>query len=335
MSGQRRMYLGGPDGVVILGECDGRWEPERTILDGMDVRSLLVTDQAGPMYAQIADSVYVSSDGGQSWDRVFEPKGRIFTVSYNPTNAHAVYVGMEPVALYRSRDAGGTWEDIESLRRQPEWVRETWWSPAYPHESHVRDVYVDPRDANRIYVALEHGGVMRSDDDGRSWENLIDGFETLDIHVVRTHPLHSHIVYAATARGVYRSEDFGREWVRTQDGLSYDHTGGFVVSRGEPTALFLSAARGTPPSWARPTGAEASVFRSDDDGSTWQRLGGGLPAQAKGAYRSLIADPLDPDRVYVGVVDPKPTVWGSADRGDTWSVLHEATGSARLLCIAA
>jgi photosystem II stability/assembly factor-like uncharacterized protein len=242
---------------------------------------------------------------------------------------------MEPVALYRSRDAGATWEEIESLRRQPEWIRETWWSPAYPHEGHVRDLCVDPRDGKRIYVALEHGGVMRSDDDGRTWENVSDGFETLDIHVVRAHPLHASIVYAATARGVYRSEDFGRAWVRTRDGLSHDHTGAFAMSAGSCPTLFLSAARGTPPSWARPSGAEASVFRSDDDGLTWHRLGGGLPVQAQAPFRSVITDPRDPNRVYAGMADPNGMVWGSADRGDTWHVLYEATGPARLLGVAA
>jgi photosystem II stability/assembly factor-like uncharacterized protein len=287
------------------------------------------------MYAQVADHIYRSGDGGVSWDRVFAPAGTIYALARDPTHASTVYVGMEPVALYRSRDAGDTWVEIESLRLQPEWVRETWWSPAYPHEGHVRDLCVDPRDGNLIYVALEHGGVMRSDDDGSTWENMSDGFETLDIHVVRVHPFEASIVYAATARGVYRSEDSGGTWVRTQDGLSCDHTGGFAVSAGARPRLFLTAARGTPPSWARATGAEASVFCSDDDGLTWQRLGGGLPVQAKAPFRTVVADPHDPARVYVGKAEPNLMVWGSADRGETWNVLYEAAGMTRMLCVAA
>jgi photosystem II stability/assembly factor-like uncharacterized protein len=332
---ERRLYLGGPAGVVVVRQRSGRYLPSETMLDGMDVRGLWIADPAELMYAQVADTILRSSDGGQTWDRVFAPIGKIFAFLCDPAHPATAYVGLEPVALYRTRDAGDTWEELDSVRRQPESVRDHWWSPAYPHEAHVRDVCIDPDDRARIYVALEHGGIMRSDDDGRNWENLSDGFETLDIHNVRVHPRHAQLVYAATARGMYRSEDGGRGWVRTADGLSFDHTGAFAVSTGASVSLFVSAARGTPPSWARPTGAEACVFRSDDDGMTWRRLGGGLPVPAPSPFRALLVDPLDPDRIYLATAEPHATIWGSADRGESWSVLCEAPYPCRLLSVAA
>lgn len=331
MPTQRAMYLGTEEGVLILAERGGRWEPQRTILEGRDVQALLVPTADGPMYAGLRDSVYVSHDGGTSWDRGFE--GNVHAVEVDPCDPQTVYVGTEPVGLYRSRDAGETWEEIESLRRQPESVRERWWSPQYPHEAHVRGLYIDHRDVKRMYVALEHGGVMRTDDGGDTWQVLIDGFENVDIHVVAGHPVHRNVVFAATARGLYRSEDLGRGWVRAQGGLACDHTECFAVASGAHTTLFLAAGRGTPPSWARATGAESSVFRSDDDGVSWQRLDGGLPASTRSAFRGLVVDPLDPARVYLGAVDPDPRVWCSIDRGDTWSTVYESPGPLRLLCV--
>lgn len=332
MSSQSRMYVGGQSGAVVLAERAGRWEQRRTILKGRNVQALRVPNESGLMYAKLEDGVYASGDGGHSWDRVFE-KGEytLYTLDVDPSSPETVYVGLEPVALYRSRDAGDSWEEIASLRCQPEAVREKWWFPVYPHQAHVKYLHVDPRDSQRIFVALEHGGILRTDDGGKTWEDLCDGFENLDLHYVLTHPTRRDVVYAGSARGIYRSDDFGRDWVRTEDGSSYEDTGGLAIGVGARTTFYMAASRGTPPSWARPTGADSCVFRSEDDGQTWKPLSG-LPGHAKSEYNGLTVDPLDPDRVYV---HSGTKVWCSADRGDTWTVVYEAENAARLLCVAA
>src|SRR5581483_8122580 len=179
------MYLGSPSGATVLREDDGRFVLEATALEGMDVRSIAVSEHDGSLFAQVGDTIHRSNDSGGTWTPVLAPTGKISALVSDRTSPGTVYVGTEPVALYRSRDAGATWEEIVSLRCQPEAIRDTWWGPAYPHQGHVRDICVDPSDPRRIYVALEHGGVMRSDDDGGTWEWLAEGFETLDIHVVQ------------------------------------------------------------------------------------------------------------------------------------------------------
>ena len=72
MSGQRQMYLGSKDGVLVLAEHDGQWQEERRLLPGKNVKSLEAPEGTPLMYAKAADGVYASSDSGQSWDRVFE-----------------------------------------------------------------------------------------------------------------------------------------------------------------------------------------------------------------------------------------------------------------------
>jgi photosystem II stability/assembly factor-like uncharacterized protein len=341
MSGQRKMYLGTKEGVLVLGDQDGRWEHERTILPGRHVQSLAAPDGTQLMYAKLADGVYASSDSGHSWDHVFE--GNVYYLHVDPSNPETIYAGMEPVALYRSQDCGDSWVEIDSLRRQPDAIRDKWWFPQFPYEGHVKHMHVEPRDSRRLYVALEHGGFLRSDDGGTTWEDVTDGVEYIDCHVVAGHPTRDNVVFGGTARGFYRSEDYGHNWIMAEDGLTRDDVGSFAVMGGAQPSLFLTATRGSPPSWVRPTGAESAVFRSNDDGQSWQELRKGLPDTIVRVAGGLRIDPIEQDRVYFSTSDFTGNytvaggtarggqVWMSPDRGDAWTCVYESATPIQLL----
>jgi len=343
MAERRRMYLGTEHGIVALTGDDHHWEFERTMLEGVQVYKMVAPAGAGILYAHARDGVHVSSDDGRSWDRVFPSDA--FYIAVDPSNPKSLYVGTEPVHLYRTVDAGDSWEELESLAQQPESIRDKWWFPVYPHDSHVKTIYVDPRSRGRVYVGLEHGGILRTDDGGKSWEEVSDGIEYLDIHMVGGDPAQENVVYAATARGFYRSDDYGHDWILAEEGLDRDDFHAFAAQPGPCTSLFLTATRGTPPSWVRPSGAEGAVFRSEDSGLTWQQLGGGLPENLKRAPEFLAVDPLDEARLYVSASDHQDRlpegiqaggeVWVTADRGAIWSQVYEAKQPIRILCVGA
>lgn len=343
MADARRMYVGTEAGIVVLAEIDGRWHHERVTLEGKDVDALVASNEARLLYAGLAhDGVYVSSDSGRSWDRVLE--GDVRSLAVDPSTPSTVYAGTEPVHVYRSKDSGDSWAELESLQRLPEAIREKWWFPVYPHESHVLTLFVDPHDGRRVYLGLEHGGILRTDDGGETWEDVSDGIEYLDIHMVVGDPSREDLVYAATARGFYRSEDFGRGWVLSHEGMTRDYMHDFVVRPGARSALFMTTANGTPPAWMRATKAESAIFRSDDSGLSWQQLGGGLPSSMERMVWNVVGDPLDENRLYAATGDYSPNlpkaavpggdVWVSADRGDTWARVHEASAPVRKLCVA-
>jgi photosystem II stability/assembly factor-like uncharacterized protein len=296
------------------------------------------------MYAKLADGVYGSSDSGQSWDRVFE--GDVYYLQVDPSNPATIYAGMEPVALYKSEDCGDSWVEIDALRRQPDAIRDKWWFPQYPYEGHVKAMHIESRDPRRIYVAIEHGGFLRTDDGGKTWEDITDGIEYIDCHIVHSHPTQENIVFGGTARGFYRSEDYGRNWIRVESELTRDDIGSFATIGGAHASLFLTATNGSPPSWLRPTGAESAVFRSDDDGLTWQQLGEGLPATMARPVGGLRVDPIDGNRIYFSASEfmgnyavangavKGGEVWMSPDRGGTWSCVYETSMPMQLLSVA-
>lgn len=341
MADRRRLYVGTETGVVVLGERDNGWQPEHTAPGGKFV-ALAASDEAGVVFGAVGgEGVYTSSDGGRSWSMSFP--GDVQCMALDPCHPGTVYAGTEPVHLFRSRDAGDSWSEVEGLQRMPEEVRDHWWFPVYPHDGHVKSIWVDPRDARRIYLGLEHGGIVRSDDGGESWEDISAGIEYLDIHMVIGDPLQENLVYAATARAFYRSEDYGRGWVRSEAGMNRDYMHDFIVRPGVQSSLFLATANGTPPAWMRPTRAESAIFRSNDCGLSWTQLGGGLPGSLEPMVWAVVGDPVEDARVYAGVGDytqnlPQDAkaageVWASADRGDAWVRAYSSASPVHSLCI--
>lgn len=341
MAAVRHLSVGTEDGVVVLSEKDGGWEVGAKSLAGK-VAGELVASGSGTVYcAASGDGVYASNDRGKTWDRVLE--GDVRAVAVDPRNPWTVYVGTEPVHLYRSQDGGDNWTEIAGLQRMPEEVQEKWWFPNPPHDGHVCSIFIDSDDPQVIMLGLEHGGIVRSRDGGETWEDLSAGIEYLDIHMVTRDPGDRHLWYAATARGFYRSEHDGYDWVFSTAGMDRDYFHHFVVRPGSPSSLFLATANGSPPSWLRDGGARSAIYRSEDGGRTWHQLTGGLPPSLKPMVWAVVGDPANDARLYAAVSDytahvpkgetPKGEVWASPDRGDTWERIYETDSAVRTLCV--
>jgi len=269
----RRMYIGTEAGIVVLAENDGRWDYERNTLEGKHVDALVASDEVGVVYAGVGhDGVYASTDGGRSWDHVF--RGDVRSLAVDPSSPASLYAGTEPVHLYRSRDSGDSWAEIEGLQHMPESVREKWWFPVYPHDPHVLSVFVDPRDGRRVYVGLEHGGILRTDDGGENWEDISAGIEYLDIHMVVGDPARENLVYAATARGFYRSEDNGLSWHQLGGGLpgTMERMIWNVVGDPSDDARLYAGAGDYAANLPKGVSPGGEIWATADRGATWNRV---------------------------------------------------------------
>jgi photosystem II stability/assembly factor-like uncharacterized protein len=253
--------------------------------------------------------------------------GRVTTVTGVPSQPFTFYMGSTGGGVWKTTDAGQTWMNV---------------SDAYFTEASMGSIDVALSDPNIVWAGtgseairsnVSTGrGIYRSTDAGRTWQRM--GLETVgQIGGVRIHPSDPQTVFVAAVgnafapsrdRGVYRTRDGGRTWEKVL--FVSDSTGAVDVEfqPGNPNVLYASMWRGERKPWTIISGAhEGGIYRSTDGGTTWSKLGGGLPTGLFGKS-NIAVSAADPRRVYALVeAQPGGGLYRSDDAGDTWRLVSD------------
>ena len=145
-----------------------------------------------------------SLDGGETWTRVPFPEEDIHSIVIS-THPKSVIIGT-PAEVFVSRDMGENWQSLVKSHKLP-----------FPY---CRGLAIKPDDPRVIYIANGQaaigsvGTVVRSKDDGKTWEGLKMPVEPNgNMMMVATHPADPNRLICGSRFGeIYTSPDGGDTW---------------------------------------------------------------------------------------------------------------------------
>jgi photosystem II stability/assembly factor-like uncharacterized protein len=157
--------------------------------------------------APSGSAFFRTADGGASWSDLDDktaqglppkPWGRL-AVSIAPSNSNAIYVLIESTrsALFRSDDAGKTWQERDRSNLMV-------WRPFY-----FANLIIDPKNENKLFKP--DLGLIMSDDGGKSFSAVSNGAHG-DFHDIWIDPDNTDHLIAGDDGGVWYSYDGANTW---------------------------------------------------------------------------------------------------------------------------
>jgi hypothetical protein len=341
MTKQLALLVGTPKGAFVVdGDATrSEWTLRGPLCEGWPIHDVSVEPGSGALLAGggspwYGPSVWRSEDLGRTWTHsgeglTYGDDGPKLKTVWNVTATEdAIYAGVEPAGLFRSRDRGQTWEHVDGLtnhRTRPEWE---------PGAGGLilHSIVPHREDPDRVWVGISAVGVFETRDGGATWETRNNGVRAgfqPDIYPEFGQCVHKLVMaadggehlYQQNHCGVYRSTDGGARWEEITTGLPSEFGFPMTAHPRDPQTVWTIPLNGADQGRFVPD-ASAGVWRTHDGGDTWVRSGDGLPQQD--AYLQVLReamanDGLDPVGIYFGTSTGQ--LYGSADEGRSWSLV--------------
>lgn len=255
--------------LLALEQTRDNWQINHHSLNGSEVTSIIARE--GVILAGTRDGLFYSDDGGHSW--ADHSQGLTYRhlrwLAYHPDISDFELAGTEPAAIFVSRDGSRTWHgsaEVETLREE-----RGWWLPYSPAAGCVRGFALHGR---RLYAAVEVGGLLRSDDQGQTWQlapgssghpqfqRPTAGQLHADVHSLAVHPSSPDLIFAPTGGGFYRSADGGHTWECLYANC---YVRAVWVDETDPHHMVLGPSAGA-------DGRDGRIEQTVDGGQSWQPL---------------------------------------------------------------
>ena len=337
----------------------GRWALDEVAFLGDNLSLVQHDPRDGAWYAALdhghfGAKLHRSRDRGKSWQEIgvpaypTPPEGhvekdflgreipwrliRFWSLAPGaPSQPGLLWAGTIPGGLFWSEDHGDTWRLVEPLWHMPERRK---WAGGGADAPGLHSICVDPRNPNRVAVAVSSGGVWITEDLGTTWTphtkgmradyappELVEAPESQDPHHMVQCPGAPDTYWIQHHNGIFRSTDSAMTWTEITDVKPSVFGFPVVVHPKDPdTAWFVPAIKDER---RIPAEGKVVVNRTRDGGRTFETLHRGLP-QAW-AYDLVYRHALDLDasgeRLAFG--STTGSVWISENGGDDWLTLAE------------
>lgn len=358
MQSSHTLLIGSRKGLfVVERQAAGRWGIAAHHFAGEPVSQTLADPRTGIWYAALrlghfGVKLHKSVDRGRRWQEItspalpLKPARGYWADDPTPWNVEMIWslaaggadqpgrlwAGCMPAALFRSDDGGASWQLCQGLwldERRKQWMGG---GNDYPG---MHTVLVDPRDAERVTVAISCGGVWITPDAGATWEiagrglkapyvppELADDPNTQDPHRVAVCAATPDVMWLQHHAGQYRSVDAGRSWTPLPRNAEVGDFGFAVLAHPrDPLRAWFVPAEADAKRYAPE--ARMCVLRTDDGGATTQVYRKGLPAE--GAYDLIYRHGLAgaADGRTLAMASTTGGLWVSDDAGENWQALSQ------------
>lgn len=249
--------------------------------------------------------------------------GRVTTLTGIPGNYLTYYIGAAGGGLWKTTDDGQHWTGIFT----------------HGPSASIGSVAVDPKNLDVIWVgtgenslrngAIDGHGLFRSDDGGKTWKlmGFADAGQIVTLSINPDNPndvlvgIMGHQWGPNENRGIFRTEDGGATWTKVLYVNSLTGCSNIARDPENPEILFAAMWQAYRRPWEMIDGGPGSgVYRSRDDGKTWQKLTEGLPGGPLGKVTVAIA-PSHPSTVYALIEAKNGRLWRSNNSGDSWTLV--------------
>ena len=284
--------------------------------------------------------IFKSEDAGLSWDPVFDDAMSlsIGDVEIAPSDPDILYVGTgesnagggslayDGFGIYRSDDAGNTWDYI-----------------GLEESGSIGRVVVHPTDPDIVYVAAmgrlfsnnPERGVFKSNDGGQTWEKILFQNDSTGAIDLVMHPQDPDVLYAALwervrrpdrrnyggpSCGVFKTTDGGETWTELSNGLPSPSSNvgriGIDISQSDPNILYAI--------YADNIGYFLGLYKTTNGGDSWIQTNDAALADMYASYGwwfgRIHIDPTDPDIAYPIGFD----LYKTSNGGNSYTFISDA-----------
>ncbi|WP_412559676.1 WD40/YVTN/BNR-like repeat-containing protein [Winogradskyella sp. MIT101101] len=197
-----------------------------------------------------------------------------------------------------------------------------------------------PNKPNLFYFGATGGGIWKTTNGGREWENISDGFFGGSIGAITVSKSDPNVIYVgggektvrgnvSSGYGIWKSVDAGKTW--TESGLKNSRHVPRIAVHPQNHNIVYAGVLGN---IYKPT-QERGVYKSVDGGKTWKKT---LFANDHAGVVDLIMDPTNPRILYASTWRVQRTpyslssggegsaLWKSTDSGETWTEISTKKG---------
>lgn len=234
----------------------------------------------------------------KDWKTIGPSGGDVRVITIDPKNKDRLFISTLDGQVYKSEDAGMSWELIENFER-PQLV--------------LDQLMIDSRDSNVIYTSGHRhklpGGFFKSNDGGKTWKESQE-LKTQSIYSMTQSPKDPDILTVGTGNGVWISYNSGDKWEKIQSDTMPNNINSMAIDPRNSKTIYAGT-------WYRP-------FKSTDGGNSWRLINKGMIDDSD--VFAITVDYRNPDHIVASACSG---IYESYNAGENWSKIQGIPSQAR------